>query len=166
MCCDNTLPYSFVFVASSQSGSIVTHHAVPYSCRRLDVQPPCQPYISPSPCMRSSSVQSILPYLSPLTSGIPSITIIWTPFPPPSHAHIFATYCWCFSLYSNCHERFWLKLWARSDCNCAILLRGAVPKQNSTIYCSHRGTIVLTPRLKMNAVYICFMYVIHIFIGH
>ena len=31
------------------------------------------------------------------------------------------------------HERLWLKLWARGDCNCAILLRGAAPKQNSAI---------------------------------
>ena len=31
------------------------------------------------------------------------------------------------------HERLWLKLWARGDCNCTIFLRGEGPKENSTI---------------------------------
>ena len=31
------------------------------------------------------------------------------------------------------HERLWLKLWARGDCNCAIFLRGEAPMENSTI---------------------------------
>ena len=45
------------------------------------------------------------------------------------------------------HERLWLKLWARGDCNCAILLRGAAPKQNSTIAVTE-GPLVLTQRLE------------------
>ena len=46
------------------------------------------------------------------------------------------------------HERLWLKLWARGDCNyCAILLRGAAPKQNSTIAVTE-GPLVLTERLE------------------
>ena len=67
----------------------------------------------------------------------------------------------------NCNERLWLKLWARGDCNCAILLRGVFyfiiitmaqlqsPRDHS-----------FNPETRMKAVYICFIYVIHIFIVH
>ena len=54
-------------------------------------------------------------------------------------------------LYVYGNERLWLKLWARGDRNCAILLRGAA-----------EGPLVLTmfnPETRMKAVglYICFI---------
>ena len=60
------------------------------------------------------------------------------------------------------HERLWLKLWARGNCNCAILLRGAAPKQNSTIAVTE-GPLVLIQRLEWRP-NICFIYTIHILI--
>ena len=67
----------------------------------------------------------------------------------------------CYTNISG-HERLWLKLWARGDCNCAILLRGCAPQQNSTIAVTE-GPSVLTQRLEWRS-YIFVLYTAYLMI--
>ena len=55
------------------------------------------------------------------------------------------------------HERLWLKLWARGDCNCASPLSKIAQLQSPRDHS-------FNPETRMKAVYICFIYAIHIFI--